>query len=82
MTVPSVSPRLTRGRAWLVAVVATLAMSVSYVDRQVVSAIATSVRRALDVDAEHFGYLAAAFSLAYLVAAPTPLSRNSRVYLR
>jgi len=71
MTVPSgVPPGLTRGRAWLVAVVATLAMSVSYVDRQVVSAIATSVRRALDVDAEHFGYLAAAFSLAYLVAAP------------
>ncbi|HEY3817012.1 MAG TPA: MFS transporter [Polyangiaceae bacterium] len=66
----TVSPGLSRGRAWLVAVVATLAMSVSYVDRQVVSAIATSVRRALDVDAEHFGYLAGAFSLAYLVAAP------------
>jgi ACS family hexuronate transporter-like MFS transporter len=63
-------PGLSRGRAWLVAVVATLAMSVSYVDRQVVSAIATSVRRALAIDAEHFGYLAGSFSLAYLVAAP------------
>ncbi|HEY5240650.1 MAG TPA: hypothetical protein VIJ22_04255, partial [Polyangiaceae bacterium] len=66
----TVSTGLSRRRAWLVAAVATLAMSVSYVDRQVVSAIATSVRRALDIDAEHFGYLAGAFSLAYLVAAP------------
>ncbi len=66
----TVSPGLSRRRAWLVAAVATLAMSVSYVDRQVVSAIATSVRRALDIDAEHFGYLAGAVSLAYLVAAP------------
>ncbi|HEY8042618.1 MAG TPA: MFS transporter, partial [Polyangiaceae bacterium] len=61
---------LSRGRAWLVAVVATLAMSVSYVDRQVVSAIGASVRRALDVDAEHFGWLAGAFSASYLVVAP------------
>ncbi|HEY1697210.1 MAG TPA: MFS transporter [Polyangiaceae bacterium] len=61
---------LPRGRAWLVAVVATLAMSVSYVDRQVVAAIATSVRAALGIDAEHFGWLAGAFSLSYLVAAP------------
>ena len=61
---------LSRGHAWLVAVVATLAMSVSYVDRQVVAAIATSVRTALGIDAEHFGWLAGAFSLAYLVAAP------------
>jgi ACS family hexuronate transporter-like MFS transporter len=61
---------MSRGRAWLVAVVATLAMSVSYIDRQVVAAVATSVRRSLDIDAEHFGWLAGAFSLAYLLAAP------------
>jgi ACS family hexuronate transporter-like MFS transporter len=61
---------LTRGRAWLVAVCATLAMSVSYVDRQVIAAIGASVRRALDMSATQFGYLAAAFSLSYLVAAP------------
>jgi ACS family hexuronate transporter-like MFS transporter len=54
----------------MVAVVATLAMSVSYVDRQVMAAIATSVRGALGIDAEHFGWLAGAFSLSYLVAAP------------
>jgi ACS family hexuronate transporter-like MFS transporter len=61
---------LSRGRAWLVAVCATLAMSVSYVDRQVIAAIGASVRRALEIDAAQFGWLAAAFSMAYLVAAP------------
>jgi ACS family hexuronate transporter-like MFS transporter len=61
---------LSRGRAWLVAAVATLAMTVSYVDRQVVAAIGASVRKALSIDAQHFGWLAAAFSLSYLVAAP------------
>lgn len=61
---------LSRGRAWLVAVCATLAMSVSYVDRQVMSAIAASVRRALSMDATQYGILAAAFSLSYLVGAP------------
>src|SRR5579883_1777643 len=61
---------LSRGRAWSIAVVATLAMSVSYVDRQVVAAIATSVRAALGFDATHFGWLASAFSAAYMVAAP------------
>ena len=64
------APGLSRGRAWLVAVVATLAMSVSYVDRQVVSAIGASVRTALHANAEEFGWLAGAFSLAYLVMAP------------
>jgi ACS family hexuronate transporter-like MFS transporter len=61
---------LSRGRAWLVAVVATLAMSVSYVDRQVLSAIAMSVREALHFGALQFGWLAGAFSASYLVAAP------------
>jgi len=61
---------LSRGRAWLVAVFATLAMSVSYVDRQVMAAIGASVRKALDMNAAQFGLLAAAFSMAYLVGAP------------
>jgi MFS transporter, ACS family, aldohexuronate transporter len=61
---------LSRGRAWLVAVFATLAMSVSYVDRQVMSAIGASVRKALELSAAQFGLLAAAFSMAYLVGAP------------
>jgi len=61
---------LSRARAWSVAVVATLAMSVSYVDRQVIAAIGASVRESLHIDAAQFGGLAGAFSLSYLVAAP------------
>jgi predicted MFS family arabinose efflux permease len=61
---------LSRGRAWLVAVVATLAMTVSYVDRQVIAAIGMSVRTALHFDAQSFGWLASGFSLSYLVVAP------------
>ncbi len=64
------SHSLSRRRAWLVAVVATLAMSVSYVDRQVVAVMAASVRRAMQIDAEQFGWLAAVFSASYLVCAP------------
>lgn len=45
-------------------------MSVSYVDRQVMAAIAASVRKALDMSAAQYGLVAAAFSMAYLVAAP------------
>lgn len=61
---------LGRARGWLVASVATLAMSVSYADRQVVAALGASVRKALGIDAAHFGVMAAAFSLSYLVVAP------------
>ena len=61
---------LSRGRAWLVAVVATLAMSVSYADRQVVAAVGASVRRSLQINAAQFGLMAGAFSLSYLVVAP------------
>lgn len=57
-------------RAWLVAGAATLVMSVSYVDRQVLAALAKTVREALDISREQYGWLQAAFALAYLVAAP------------
>ena len=56
--------------AWSVAVVATLGMSVSYVDRQTLAAIAPAVRAELAIDHAHFGWLVSAFSLAYLVATP------------
>lgn len=55
---------------WLVAVAATLGMSVSYVDRQTLAAIGSSVRDGLGVDHTHFGWLVSAFSMAYLVFAP------------
>lgn len=45
-------------------------MSVSYIDRQVVAVIGGSVRSALAIDHEQFGWLASAFSMAYLVGTP------------
>jgi MFS family permease len=54
-----------------VAVAATLGMSVSYIDRQTLAAIAPSVRSALDINHAQYGWLLSAFSMAYLVGAPT-----------
>ena len=59
-----------RARPWLVAVVATLAMSVSYLDRQTLAAIAPTVREKLLISHERFGWLTSAFALAYLACAP------------
>ncbi len=59
-----------RSGGWAVAVVATLGMSVSYIDRQTLAAIAPTVRAALTIDHTQFGWLLSAFSMAYLVGAP------------
>jgi ACS family hexuronate transporter-like MFS transporter len=56
--------------AWAVVTVATLGMSVSYVDRQTLAAIAPSVTRALAIDNMQYGWLLSGFSMAYLVGAP------------
>jgi ACS family hexuronate transporter-like MFS transporter len=45
-------------------------MSVSYIDRQTLAALAPTVRDALHISHEQYGYVLAAFSLAYLVGAP------------
>ncbi|GAC1530134.1 MAG: MFS transporter [Polyangiales bacterium] len=45
-------------------------MAISYVDRHTLSVLAPTVTRALRIDDAHYGWLAAAFSIAYLVAAP------------
>jgi len=45
-------------------------MSVSYIDRQTLAAIAPAVKSALGIDHTHFGWLISAFSMAYLVGAP------------
>ncbi|MBX3230957.1 MAG: MFS transporter [Labilithrix sp.] len=58
------------GSAWALAIAATLGMSVSYIDRQTLAAIAPSVTKALGIDNAHYGLLLSAFSLAYLVGAP------------
>ena len=60
-------PRLT---GWLVAIVATLVMTVSYVDRQALSHLAPTVRLALHLSDAQYGALASAFSLSYFVGAP------------
>ena len=65
-TEPSTAPRA----AWSIAVVATLGMSVSYVDRQTLAALAPSVTRSLSIDQTHYGWLLSGFSMAYLVGAP------------
>jgi MFS transporter, ACS family, hexuronate transporter len=61
---------LSRGRAWAVALVATFTMAVSYVDRQTLSVLAPSVCAALGISDSRYGWLASAFSIAYLVGAP------------
>lgn len=66
------APTLSREHrsGWGVAIAATLGMSVSYIDRQTLAAIAPTVRQALDIDHKRFGLLLSAFSMAYLIGAP------------
>jgi MFS transporter, ACS family, hexuronate transporter len=62
---------LSRRVAWSVVVLAMLTMTVSYIDRQTLSVIAPAVTEALHLSETQYGWLASAFSLAYLVATPT-----------
>src|SRR6476619_3237538 len=57
-------------RRWALAATATLGMSVSYIDRQTLAAIAPAVKSKLAIDHTHYGWLLSAFSVAYLVGAP------------
>ena len=59
-----------RRGGWGVAIAATLGMSVSYIDRQTLAAIAPSVRSALAIDHAQYGWLLSAFSMAYFFGAP------------
>jgi len=63
---------ISRGNAWTVAIVATLTMTVSYIDRSTLAVLAPSVTKALDIGETEYGWLTSAFSIAYLFA--TPLS--------
>jgi MFS family permease len=62
-----VSPR---ARAWPLALVATFTMAISYFDRQALSVLAPTVTKSLRIDETQYGWLASAFSIAYLVMAP------------
>lgn len=61
---------LTRRQAWALALVATFTMAVSYFDRQTLAVLAPEVTRALNLTETEYGWLASAFSIAYLVGAP------------
>ena len=61
---------LSRRQAWVVAIVATLTMTVSYIDRATLGVLAPSVIDALDISKESYGWLTSVFSVAYLVATP------------
>lgn len=63
---------LDRRVAWTVTIVATLTMTVSYIDRTTLAVLAPTVTKALDIDETMYGWLSSAFAFAYLVA--TPLS--------
>ncbi|HEY6032651.1 MAG TPA: MFS transporter, partial [Kofleriaceae bacterium] len=61
---------LSRRVAWAVVAVATLTMTVSYIDRQTFSVLAPKVTEALGISETGYGWLASAFSIAYLLATP------------
>ena len=62
--------KLDRTTAWAVTLVAVAAMAISYIDRQALSVLATTVTKALGIDDAAYGWLGAAFAGAYLVAGP------------
>jgi ACS family hexuronate transporter-like MFS transporter len=61
---------LSRRTAWLVAIAATLTMTVSYVDRQALSVLSVAVMESLHISKQDYGLLGSAFSFAYLFGTP------------
>lgn len=61
---------LSRRTAWSVAIVATLTMTVSYIDRITLSVLAPTVTKVLDISDEAYGWLGSAFAAAYLFGTP------------
>ncbi len=61
---------LDRRTAWIVALVATATMTVSYVDRTTLAVLAPTLTKELDISEAQYGWLTSAFSVAYLVATP------------
>jgi ACS family hexuronate transporter-like MFS transporter len=55
---------------WAVAIVATLTMTVSYIDRATLATLAKSVKQQLDINDTMYGWLTSAFSIAYLFGTP------------
>lgn len=61
---------LSRRLAWGIAIVATLTMSVSYIDRTALSILAPTVTRVMGISESGYGWLTSAFSMAYLLGTP------------
>jgi ACS family hexuronate transporter-like MFS transporter len=61
---------LSRAQRWALVLAATFTMTISYVDRQTLSVLAPVVTRELHISEQGYGWLASAFSVAYLVGAP------------
>jgi MFS transporter, ACS family, hexuronate transporter len=61
---------LSKTDAWQLALLTTLAMSLSYVDRQTLSVLAPTITKALGISDVGYGWLGSAFSLAYLAGGP------------
>lgn len=61
---------LSRRGAWTVAIIATLTMTVSYIDRATFGVLAPSVTEALNISETEYGWLQSAFAFAYLIATP------------
>jgi ACS family hexuronate transporter-like MFS transporter len=73
---------LSRTSAWAVALTATLALAVSYVDRQALAVIAPTVTQALGISDAAYGWLASAFAIAYLAVAPSAGALVDRIGAR
>lgn len=68
--VPNAPGAVLASSRWGVAIVATLVMSVSYIDRQTLAVLGPTVVKALHLTLEEYGWVLSAFSFAYLVGAP------------
>jgi ACS family hexuronate transporter-like MFS transporter len=67
---PPADDVISNRRAWAVCVVATLTMTVSYIDRQTLAALSPTVMRVLGMGEFEYGTLTSAFALAYLLCTP------------
>jgi ACS family hexuronate transporter-like MFS transporter len=68
--------------AWLVTLVATSTMTISYLDRQVLAVLAPTISEQLHIGETQYGWLQSSFSLAYLACAPFAGRMLERVGIR
>ena len=69
-------------RAWGITAAATAAMTLSYLDRQALSALAPTITADLKLTNTQYGWLGSAFSVAYLLAGPVAARMCDRLGAR